>query len=393
MVKVRVENFQSIKDATIEIDGFTVVTGKNNSGKSALQRAIKSAFTNALGHSFVRYGEDSCKVSVEFEDGSFSWEKGEKIKPTYHFNESGPIHCGRNAPKELDEFKIAPVKISNREIWPQIAPQFTGQIFLIDLPSSVMAEVVADVDRVSQLNSALRSCDSDKRSCNSRLKIRREDYQSLNEELEEFEDFDEHLSNYGELSQTEIELKNQYSTIEELNSIKELYSQYSQEVDFLDDVDGLSVPNISFISDTLQELETLKEIQKRRNRYLSQIDILTETSTLEVPDLSSIKDLMRGIADLKSLRKRITEVNSQISNLEVITNLEIPPTDSLDLKALLQELESLNSSLVDSKELLSSLEGDKTNMEKELEDLNLEINSTLAENGSCPVCLKEFNDG
>ena len=33
-------NFQSLKDVTAVIDGMTVVTGPNNSGKTALMRAV-----------------------------------------------------------------------------------------------------------------------------------------------------------------------------------------------------------------------------------------------------------------------------------------------------------------------------------------------------------------
>ena len=40
-VTARVQNFQSVEDATIVIDGLTVITGTNNSGKTAVMRAIR----------------------------------------------------------------------------------------------------------------------------------------------------------------------------------------------------------------------------------------------------------------------------------------------------------------------------------------------------------------
>ena len=54
-VDVEIRNFQSIEKATIKIDGFTVVVGRSNIGKSALVRAVKAALTGAPVSSFVRH--------------------------------------------------------------------------------------------------------------------------------------------------------------------------------------------------------------------------------------------------------------------------------------------------------------------------------------------------
>ena len=71
-MKVTVENFQSIKRAEIDVDGFTVITGPNNSGKTALMRAIRGAFQNAPGSAFIRHGEKECRVEVDLGDTSFT---------------------------------------------------------------------------------------------------------------------------------------------------------------------------------------------------------------------------------------------------------------------------------------------------------------------------------
>ena len=77
---VHVRDFQSIQDAIIIIDGFTVVTGPNNSGKSALQRAIRGVFTNPPAGSLVRHGAKYLSVTITFSDGqTVCWEKGSKV--------------------------------------------------------------------------------------------------------------------------------------------------------------------------------------------------------------------------------------------------------------------------------------------------------------------------
>ena len=76
-VQVRVQNFQSIEDASVTIDGLTVVTGANHSGKTAFMRAIRGVFTNAPPGPLVRHGCAYLSVSLVFDDGtSVLWEKG-----------------------------------------------------------------------------------------------------------------------------------------------------------------------------------------------------------------------------------------------------------------------------------------------------------------------------
>ncbi len=40
MTKFKISNYRSLKDVEIEIPGFTILTGKNNSGKSSILYAL-----------------------------------------------------------------------------------------------------------------------------------------------------------------------------------------------------------------------------------------------------------------------------------------------------------------------------------------------------------------
>ena len=164
MFNVRVRNFQSIRDAHVEVSGFTVVTGSNNAGKSALVRAIRGAFTNPRGHAYVRHGAEAARVDLSFSDGqTLTWEKGPRDN-RYTLNGKILEKVGAGVPPEVSRLRVEPLEAAGREIWPQFAPQFTGQVFLLDEPGSVLAEAVADVSRVGVLNEALRLAQSDRRT-------------------------------------------------------------------------------------------------------------------------------------------------------------------------------------------------------------------------------------
>jgi len=197
-VRVRVKNFQSIEDAEILIDGFVVICGPNNSGKTALMRAIRGLFNNAAPGSYLRQGANFLSVEIEFDDGTtVLWEKGWE-KPgkkgasinRYTLNGYQIASVGRGAPPEVEALGVKSILAGNNPIWPQVADQFDGTLFLVNKTGAVVAEALSDVERVGKLTDALRLSDKDKRSANSELKIRRDDLKGLQDEVKRFQGLD-----------------------------------------------------------------------------------------------------------------------------------------------------------------------------------------------------------
>lgn len=192
MIKVRVENFQSIGNQTVEIDGFTVVTGTNNTGKSALMRAIHAVFTNPAPGSIVRHGASHAEVEITFNDGrNVVWKKGAKINEYWIDGAKLGESAGRGVPAEVLDLGYRPIEAGGKKLWPQFAKQKSGDLFLLDLPGSAIADAVANVERIRVLNHALKSCESERRSVNSDLKLRRKDSEKLDERFVRFEGLDE----------------------------------------------------------------------------------------------------------------------------------------------------------------------------------------------------------
>jgi len=74
--RVSVHGYQSLEDVDLELAPLTVIVGPSRSGKSALVRALRSAFFNATGAAFIRRGARAATVGLLFDDGTeLSWEK------------------------------------------------------------------------------------------------------------------------------------------------------------------------------------------------------------------------------------------------------------------------------------------------------------------------------
>ena len=387
MVKVRVKNFQSIKDASIKIDGLTVVTGANNSGKTALMRAIRGVFENSPHSSLLRKDEKKIEVELEFEDGqSVVWEKGPKDN-SYVINGYKISGVGRGAPEELKELGVYPIDAANNTVWPQVAKQFDGTIFLLNRSGAVLAEALSDVEKVGKLTSALRLSEKDRRSVSSELKIRRKDYKEQEEKVSKFDGFEtieEGIENLKEQSKT---LREQSEKVRLVRSLYDrVVSSYKQVRRF-----------VGFDPDILPDKEFLEELSQHyylvRGLYTKAIKVLRENSKfknfeeIELPN----EDLASRInAAIKKVTKHKLLLEQQQRKVELYSNLEIPElpeSEGLSKKSdqvlRLQELnEKYQKTLSQNEEVLVEEKVMKENLSK----VQAVINELLGDLGECPIC-------
>lgn len=341
-MKVRVQNFQSIADSTVEVKGLTVISGSNNCGKSAVIRAIEGVFINKGGHSFVRHGADHSTVTIDVDGRQIIWKKGKKINQ-YIIDGKVFDKVGSSPPDELKEFKIHAIKAGNQELWPQVAPQFTGQVFLLDQSGSTIAEAVTDVERVGVLNKALKLCDSDRRSNNSTLKVRRGDLQKVESDLEVYEGLDAVLLQVEELDR-------------EFESLK------TQTV----------------------KLRKMQDVQARLLRQKEVFTRLESASDLECPDTSKLQKTFDLLTDLRKKKSKFEKLNQVLSNLESVMSLK-SNTDVQPLSDLIEERNRLKILHQRYQNIAAEAPVRQAEMDKLKNELN-EVNQALAEFKTCPLC-------
>ena len=358
-MKVRVKNFQSIADAEIEVDGFTVITGSNNSGKTALIRALRGAFQNTAGNTFVRHGTDSCRVEVDLGDAEFAWEKGTKLKPTYEIG-SKTLHPGRDVPKEVTDLGVRSIVAGGREIYPQIANQFTGQVFLVDQPGSVLAEAVADVERVGKLNRSLKLSEKDRRSASSELKVRKKDLKTYEDDLVLFEGVDD-VGDMVEACEKGIAKADKVGAwVDGLKGLRERYQSATEVVE-----------NLSGVRDGFDDFENT--------------------------DVDGLKGTLLEIKGLRALSEKWSTSNQDLKEsqeaLDSVGVLELPATDKLKKYAkALSVFKGFQAKMQTCNEQVAGLTSDIQKAEQELLDLEQEIKDTLGEIGECPVCGTTHSD-
>lgn len=315
---VHVENFQSLSDVTVAVDGFTVVTGTNNTGKSALLRAIRGAFQNARGTSYIRHGQTKSVVEITFDDGrKLRWEKGNKAgdKPTYIIDGGNPIHPGQAVPDEVRALGVKPIMVGGREVWPQFAPQFTGQIFLLDQPGSVLAEAVSDVNHVAQLNEALRFAESDKRSAAAELKIRLVDQVTLETAVKKYDGLDDLDAEIVALEAAHAKVVKIGNVIQAATTLKNRLEAAQAAVDKLLGVEGLEIPDTKAATDAVDALDALTRLQGRMTTAKAAVVKLTGIPDLDDVDWTEASDLWDSLQAHLDLRDKLVAAKTGVSSI------------------------------------------------------------------------------
>jgi len=315
-VKVRVQDFQSIKDATVEVDRFTVITGGNNSGKTALQRAIRGVFQNTGGTAFVREGSKKTKVLVDFgPDGTVEWSKGlsKRDRPTYVVNGGDPIHPGSAVPDEVAAFGVVPISAGGQEVWPTIAPQFSGQIFLLDRPGSALAEAVADVERVTQLNGALRKSESDRRQAAAALKVRQADLVTQEEDAKAFDGLDGAVEAVDALAAKQEDVRNVARAVIGLHQLRDKLNEAKKDAEFYAPVAAITLPTPFDVLDMRDELQGLLGLRDRlADAKTEEAKYAGIGSVLVVADEKPATRLRAALAVLKGLQERLRTTRQRV---------------------------------------------------------------------------------
>lgn len=403
-IKVRVREFQSIEDAEIIIDRLTVVTGTNNAGKSAFFRALRGALTNARGYDFVRYGAKHCTVDIEdVESGrTLTWKKGKGIN-TYIVDGKELPKVGHGVPPEAQIFGVESIQAGNSELWPQIAPQITGVSFLLHETGSVVAEAVADVDRVNQLSRALKDCESDKRSTRANLKVRRKDRKIFAERLKGFAGLDEAVATVDGLESRHKKAAKIAKANANLVRLGGRVSHARAEVEALHGLEdaGAKVPSSERIEgarEVAQEHATASRLGARLGAAQQDVKALEGLKEAEglLPSsdrVEFVQQFRKAIGVTVGLTLRYeeaqTELDRAIKAQEALSEVSLDdakPARLQTLKKALDNTRRFRKRYVEHRDAVATLDQQIGVMEAELAKVTERASEVLGTYEECPTC-------
>jgi len=390
-VRVRVQNFQSIADAEITVDGLTAITGPNNTGKSAMLRAIRGVFQNTPGTHFVRHGAEKCVVELTFDDGrKLRWEKGPKVRPTYVINDGEPIYPGQGVPDEVKAFGVAPIIAGGREVWPQIAPQMVGQVFLLDEPGSVLAEAVANVDRVGRLNRSLKAAESDRRAAAGELKVRRADLLKYEDEVARYDGLDPAVVEVEALEEAARQAERVGKAVQGLTALRDRVTKARDLVASLLGIEAIEVPTPQGEEKTLASLEEAEKLLLRVTKARDLVLSLEGAAGIEVPPTGDEAKTLDGLEAAEGLRTRFVRARRLVSKLSGVQEIEVGFDEKPAEKfaGALKTVETFRDRREGAIRKVTDLEKRLKELQAQLEGATSDTVELLGDLGECPTCGK-----
>jgi DNA repair exonuclease SbcCD ATPase subunit len=411
VLKVELENIQAVKKASIEIEGFTAVVGRSNSGKSSFIRGMHAALTNKSPKTLFRTGTTQSRVKIEDEAKNISveWKKGDKIN-AYVINGKEYTKVGKEVPKEIEEFGFKEIRVNDESLEVQFARQHE-YIFLLNRSGGFIADFISKITKADVLTGAVKDCESDIRKCNDNLKAAQKEKDRLDGQLKRFTGVDKIETDIDETLldvEKAVVVEQQVSFLAEVCSARDV-SQL--QIKILKDVP--KVPALDFDVDGIRSVENYIQSRDRLKSELVCLSKIPDVPKVEF-DIQILTSLQSWVVERDTHKNRYIPLKS-LEGLSIpqvsfnLDDLELIDRTSVALKARVPNLPSVPDSDVvleklDHVQKLSQYQQEYAEMQTEFRSLNQDIKKSTEklegllsekkdlqkELGECPTCGRGF---
>jgi energy-coupling factor transporter ATP-binding protein EcfA2 len=397
-----VRGFQSLLEPiSIDIDGYTCITGDSNQGKSALIRALKALVTNKVGDSFINNKSSECQVAIETETDIVLWEKS-KSSSRYTINSEEYTKLGRNTPEALARLGIFEIKTQDKgKHWPQIHSQNDSNFIISEQSPTVTSELVGASQETIVLMKATKLAKDDQSTLKGEISLLESQLSSVKDIKALIDPFETLLKVRGDLiDQLEILIEALSQKVLKFKELLHSYELGKLTLDVFNDLREVSPnpPSSKFLAD-LTELTTSYKFSKKvsqievpetvpsfddrkkdRISRLTSIKIGFDTSTEVITTLQTIPEALftdpqRKLDNLVSISRmydRVVNTQSRIDLLKIPSTVPNPP--QLDK---IRQMSRLKEEFQFSAKEISSIDDEENDLLLQLEEIRIQIQEIL----------------
>jgi GTP-binding protein EngB required for normal cell division len=381
MLLLKVENYRSIKDAKVTVNGLTILKGESNAGKSSFIKAYFASVTNRFTTGCVRFGEKEANIYVKYGDCD------EKLKVTRREG-SSPLtmkfgtkekgyetfeKLGTDIPEVLQKFhNFSTIKSGSDKFFLNFTTQYSPPL-LMRFSTKRVVEILSYSKTLNQAQKVQKYL-SDK---NSELKVQ---FKSFDTILSEQKDkihkigffLDMAFKDYDKVNSLNSDLcKNK----ENLEKAKELLTCLNRQI-FLRKL----TLKISEINEKIEEIG-IYNVSKYKELYVS----LEKKSKLELSSLS-LSNILSSLNSVKS-SIRTKECYLTLSNsLENSSKLKKSVSLLGDLVGKITIIQETNKNIKSVNYIIDAFNRGRE-LKNDIKDLNIRLDSSV-----CPFCGNTLNN-
>jgi len=407
-----IKNFQSIKHQTFEFEGFCTIEGPNNTGKSAILRAINVLIFNEFKERYLRIGSKISEIKLEYYENEKLIDKiilkYKSKKIIYEID--GEEYLGKNLAKEIIQskmeklgFKFIDIKKLYKNIKPELRAQmekisFSSQfdnLFMIGKKSNDNEKIFNFLFNTEQLTLIIVELKEKIKEKTDEIKIIDKQIKLIDTEIQKLEK----KLQFNQLKYKYLLLKECKKSKKELKKMLSKKALLNKEKDKIEkNIENLKQRYFKYKLIKSYQIHLLKN--KEINFNLKKLTEAFLELSKKALKIDNIKNAYQKYKKILEFKYKLESLNDS----EIIIRLQIQKLKTskkyLDNKIneKIQKLKSLNEKLLKYKKLIINLNDNKIKIEKiqsaidqyrnYLEKLNNQFNDILKENNIqiCPYC-------
>ena len=381
MLLLKVENYRSIKDAKVTVNGLTILKGESNAGKSSFIKAYFASVTNRFTTGCVRFGEKEANIYVKYGDCD------EKLKVTRREG-SSPLtmkfgtkekgyetfeKLGTDIPEILQKFhNFSTIKSGSDKFFLNFTTQYSPPL-LMRFSTKRVVEILSYSKTLNQAQKVQKYL-SDK---NSELKVQFKSFDTiLSEQKDKIHKIGSFLDiafkDYDKINTLNVEL---YKRRENLESAKELLTCLNRQI-FLRKL----TLQISEINEKIEEIG-IYNVSKYKELYVS----LEKKAKLELGGLLLTNILSILISAKSSIHTK--ECYLTLSNsLENTDILKKSVSLLCNLVGKITTIQETNKKIKSVNYIIDAFNRGRE-LKNDIKDLNTRLDSSV-----CPFCGNKLNN-
>jgi len=379
----KIKNFQSIIDASIRVEGFTILVGESSQGKSACLRAINAACNNKFKQGFLRYGADMIEIGISYDDNPnmLVVRKTKTGSPEYELGELVFQKLNRTVPPEVETFNNFGSIDAYEQKYPlNFFTQFSKPL-LLEFSQKRILEILSSSKAFDDMNEAVSKLNKKKDQNTGAFKQLSQMVSENKAQLSKYAAVEAQMHDDIENLNTCIEqLRECENQIESCDKLLEHINSYNSEKarsemieSFISDCDAFEscrddIANLTLLEHLITEQGEIEKCKKIVSGEIESCETyIAKENELNELRVDSIIELENLIAESRAEQKKIREIQSVYSELE----------RCMDLKKQVSDIDSDIRKLDYIAELMDSYRQDYKTVKS--------IQSMI-ENKICPVC-------
>lgn len=309
ITRVAIDNFQSLRDVTLDLGRITTIVGPSDSGKSGFLRALRAVVENRRGAEYISHGASSCEIVVTVEESQVKWKRT-KSAATYELIQGEQSQkfekTKANVPLEIANiFKIVP----DENITLQFSTQYDAP-FLVDQSGTVQASrFVVGLSGFELFNQCSGIVKADIAERQVSLKSKQETIQELDRVLNYIDVEDVRIA----LDQA-IKLENRFTEEDKnvgfMQALSALWVHNKSVLELISGVSSIDIPSMGVLDSECSVCGEMNAVVVGYERLMSEQKVLCDELELVSGVLSSIK-IDTGLAEVVKTLNSLELLNEE----------------------------------------------------------------------------------